>query len=41
MQMEIRRAVKDDCSRILELITELAVYEKAPNEVTVTLAHFE
>ena len=41
MQIEIRRAVKDDCSRILELITELAVYEKAPNEVTVTLEHFQ
>ena len=37
---QIRRAVKDDCSRLLELITELAVYEKAPNEVTVSLDHF-
>jgi len=26
---------------LLELITELAVYEKAPDDVTVTLAHFE
>jgi GNAT superfamily N-acetyltransferase len=25
----------------MELVHELAVYEKAPNEVTVTLAHFE
>lgn len=25
----------------MELIVELAVYEKAPEEVTVTLAHFE
>jgi GNAT superfamily N-acetyltransferase len=25
---------------LLELITELAVYEKAPNEVTVSLEHF-
>lgn len=41
MQIEIRRALKNDCSRILELINELAVYEKAPNEVTVTLEHFQ
>jgi N-acetylglutamate synthase-like GNAT family acetyltransferase len=36
----IRRAEKKDCSRILELIQELAVYEKAPEEVTVSLDHF-
>ena len=36
-----RRAVKEDCKRILELVKELAVYEKAPDEVTVTLQHFE
>ena len=41
METNIRRAEKKDCARLLELITELAVYEKAPNEVTVTLAHFE
>ena len=41
MNITIRRAVKEDCPRLLELITELAVYEKAPNEVTVTLEHFE
>jgi GNAT superfamily N-acetyltransferase len=39
--IQIRRAEKKDCKRILELIYELAVYEKAPNEVTVTLEHFE
>ena len=39
--IQVRRAVKEDCSRLLELITELAVYEKAPDEVTVTLKHFE
>jgi len=38
--VQIRRAVKEDCSRLLELITELAIYEKAPNEVTVSLEHF-
>ena len=41
MSIAIRKAVKEDCSRLLELITELAVYEKAPQEVTVTLTHFE
>ena len=40
MGITIRRAVKEDCPRLLELVTELAVYEKAPNEVTVTLDHF-
>ena len=38
---QIRRAIKEDCPRLLELITELAVYEKAPNEVTVSLEHFQ
>ena len=37
----IRRAVRSDCERIMELIRELAVYEKAPEEVVVSLAHFE
>lgn len=37
----IRKAIKADCSRILELIKELALYEKAPDEVTVSLSHFE
>ncbi len=41
MSIIIRRAVKEDCARILELIKELAAFEKAPLEVTVTLAHFE
>ncbi len=41
MEIIIRRAVKGDCSRLLELIRELALYEKAPQEVTVTLEHFE
>ncbi len=39
--MKLRTAVKEDCKRLLELIQELADYEKAPNEVVVTLAHFE
>ena len=41
MAITIRRAIKEDCPRLLELITELAIYEKAPDDVTVTLEHFE
>ena len=41
MSIIIRRAVKEDCPRLLELVKELALYEKAPEEVTVTLEHFE
>ena len=41
MHISIREARKEDCSRLLELINELAVFEKAPEEVTVTLAEFE
>ena len=40
MNITIRRAIKEDCPRLLELVHELAVYEKAPNEVTVTQEHF-
>lgn len=40
MSIIIRRATKEDCPRLLELVQELAVYEKAPNEVTVSLEHF-
>lgn len=41
MNSIIRRAVEEDCARILELVKELALYEKAPDEVTVTLEHFK
>ena len=41
MDILIRPAIKQDCVRLLELIQELANYEKAPDEVTVTLSHFE
>ena len=41
MSITIRRAIKSDCPRLLELVQELADYEKAPNEVTVSLEHFE
>jgi len=38
--IDIRRAAREDCPRLLELIHELAEYERAPQEVTVTLDHF-
>ncbi len=38
--IKIRKAAAEDCARILELVNELAVYERAPDEVTVTLEHF-
>ncbi|HYK46951.1 MAG TPA: GNAT family N-acetyltransferase [Parafilimonas sp.] len=41
MGITIRRAAKEDCKRLLELVKELAEYERAPHEVTVTLQHFE
>jgi GNAT superfamily N-acetyltransferase len=41
MNIEIRKAEKKDCKRLMELIHQLAIYEKAPDEVTVTLDHFE
>jgi len=40
MNVKIREAVREDCPRILELVKELAVYEKAPDEVTVSYEHF-
>jgi len=41
MDLKIRIAKKEDCLRLLELVNELALYEKAPQEVTVTLQEFE
>ncbi|HEY0274276.1 MAG TPA: GNAT family N-acetyltransferase [Chitinophaga sp.] len=39
--IRLREAARADCSRMLDLIRELALYENAPDEVTVTLEHFE
>ena len=36
----LRKAKKEDCIRLLELIQELAEYERAPAEVTVSLEEF-
>ncbi|MHB1179640.1 MAG: GNAT family N-acetyltransferase [Daejeonella sp.] len=41
MNVHIRVAVQEDCVRLLELIRELAVYERAPDEVTVSLEEFQ
>jgi ribosomal protein S18 acetylase RimI-like enzyme len=40
MDCTIRKAVAGDCPRMMELVRELATFEKAPNEVTVSLDHF-
>jgi GNAT superfamily N-acetyltransferase len=40
MNYKIRKAAAGDCPQMMELIQELATFEKAPNEVTVTLEHF-
>lgn len=39
-EIVIRRAVPQDCAAILDLIKELAEYEKALHEVTLTLDRF-
>jgi GNAT superfamily N-acetyltransferase len=36
----IRYATAADCPRMMELVHELAVYERAPEAVTVSLEHF-
>ncbi|MBS1500682.1 MAG: GNAT family N-acetyltransferase [Bacteroidetes bacterium] len=37
----LRVAQKEDCPRLMELVHELALFERAPEEVTVTLEEFE
>ncbi|MFT4756337.1 MAG: GNAT superfamily N-acetyltransferase [Vicingaceae bacterium] len=41
MDFVIRKGRIEDCRRTLELIQELAVFEKAPNEVGVTVQDFK
>jgi GNAT superfamily N-acetyltransferase len=41
MNITTRKATRQDIPDILSLIKELAVYEKAPNEVTITPADLE
>lgn len=40
MNLQVRKAEKKDCQRIMQLVQELADYEKAPDEVTVEFDHF-
>jgi GNAT superfamily N-acetyltransferase len=40
MEITIRKAIQADCHRMMELVKELAVYEKAPDEITVQFDHF-
>lgn len=41
MNITIRKGTRNDLPQVLELIRELAAYEKAPGEVTVTVAGME
>ena len=40
MDIHLRFAIREDCPRLMELIYELAEYEKMPEEITVTLQEF-
>ncbi len=40
MEINIRKAIREDCERMMELVLELAVFERAPKEVTVGFDHF-
>ena len=40
MEIVIKKAVKINCEQMMELIKELAVYEKEPDAVTVSFEHF-
>lgn len=39
--ISLRVAKREDCPRLLELVHELALFERAPEEVTVTLEEFK
>jgi GNAT superfamily N-acetyltransferase len=41
MNITIRKGIKTDIPQVLNLIKELAIYEKAPQEVTNTVAQME
>lgn len=40
MEINIRRAIKEDAASIMHLIHELAIYEREPDAVTVDFDHF-
>lgn len=39
-EIRIRAAQRSDCREMMQLIHELAVFERAPDEVTVSFEHF-
>ena len=41
MHFTIRAAAKKDCPAMMDLVRELALFERAPQEVTVSMQHFE
>jgi len=41
MNFSIRNATKNDLPSVLELVKELALYENAPDEVTITIEDLE
>lgn len=41
MNFKIRPATKNDLPQVLDLVKELALYEKAPEEVTISLDELE
>jgi len=41
MNISLRKATKNDLKEVLNLIKELAIYENAPDEVTITLKELE
>ena len=41
MKTTLRKANRQDLKAVLDLVNELALYEKAPEEVTVTLTDYE
>lgn len=40
MPLQIRKAKESDCGRLMELIQQLATFEKEPNAIQVNLEHF-
>ena len=40
MDVTIRRPVKEDCLRMMELVQDLAIFEKEPDAVIVGFDHF-
>lgn len=41
MKISLRKATKEDLPEVLALVKELALYEKAPDEVTITIEELE